>query len=290
MKRKQKLYIALVAFITLAITGTFFVLLDLNKPKTINKHQILPNGITANDIHKEKESETDLNKNTKSKSKEGIDWQPIIEKWKGKEVSKIKTDRKIIALTFDAGANAGGVDKILEILEKENIKGTFFLTGKFIEKYPSEVQKIILSEGDLGNHSYSHPHFTQISSEKITHELEKTEELISKLGAEFKPIFRFPYGDRNSRTIKIINDKNYVNIKWTIDSFGWKGISGGMTKESVKNRVLSRTTPGTIIMMHLGSNPNDKTHLDSEALPEIIQELKNQKYEFVTLTEMLNPL
>lgn len=254
------------------------------------------------DIKKEAEianSELDRNNNTKPINEhnenisdeiiktEEIDWRPIIEKYRGKEIVKIDTIEKVVALTFDAGANADGVDKTLEILEKENIKGTFFLTGKFIERYPNKVQEIIDSGGDIGNHSYSHPYFTQISNEEITTELEKTENLLSKLNAEFKPFFRFPYGDRNIQSREIVNNKNYIDIRWTIDSLGWRGTSGEMTKEAVENKVISKTVPGAIIMMHLGSNPDDKTHLDSEALPEIILELKKQGYKFMTLTETL---
>lgn len=242
-------------------------------------------------------SESDKNNNAKPIEKqtennsgetEEINWRPIIEKYKGKEITKINIAEKVVALSFDAGANADGVDKTLEILERENIKGTFFLTGKFIEKYPDKVQKIIASGGDLGNHSYSHPYFTKLNNEEIIAELDKTENLLSGFNAQLKPFFRFPYGDRNVQSREAINNKNYIDIRWTIDSLGWKGISGGMTKETVENRVISKTVPGAIIMMHLGSNPDDKTHLDSEALPEIISELKKQGYRFAIMTELLN--
>ncbi len=228
------------------------------------------------------------NKIEKEIDQENINWHPIIEKYKGKEISKVATERKIIALTFDAGANADGTEKILAILKKENVKGTFFLTGKFIEKYPTKVEMIIKFGSDIGNHSYSHPYFTQISEKEITNELELTEEAISKLNSKFRPFFRFPYGDRNNKSREIINNKDYIDIRWTIDSLGWKGISGSMTKELVENRVIAKTSPGSIIMMHLGSNSNDKSHLDSEALPEIISELRKKGYEFVTLSELIN--
>jgi len=214
-----------------------------------------------------------------------LDW--AIEKYGGKEISKIDTTQKVIAFTFDAGANADGVEPILKILAENNIKGTFFLTGKFIERYPEKVQQIISSGGEIGNHSYSHPYFTELDEEGIKEEIDKTEDVLSEFGTEFQPFLRSPYGDRNKSTLETISDAGYINIYWTVDSLGWKGTSGGMNKERVRDKVLSKASPGAIIMMHLGSNPTDKTHLDSEALPEVISELKADGYEFMMLSELL---
>lgn len=283
MKRKHKLHLTAFLFLIFTTCVMTFILKDSNNYNYDFDKSLETSiqNISTNDEIK------NIN-NKEEKAKEEINWQPIIEKYRGKEITKIETDKKIIALTFDAGANADGVEKTLEILEKENIKGTFFLTGKFIEKYPDKVQMIINSEGDIGNHSYSHPHFTQISDSEIVNELEKTEKAMEKFDLKLKPFFRFPYGDRNSESRKVINNKNYIDIRWTIDSLGWKGTSGGITKESIENRVISKTSSGAIIMMHLGSNPDDKSHLDSDALPEIIKKLKEQGYEFVTLMELFN--
>jgi peptidoglycan-N-acetylglucosamine deacetylase len=293
MKRRKKLHLTLAIFLLFAIGAMIFVLFVFgeNKNININKEQqeaeIINSKLDKNNNAKPIEGQ-DENNSDEIIETEGIDWDPVIEKYRGKEIANINTAEKVVALTFDAGANADGVDRVLDILEKENIKGTFFLTGKFIEKYQDKVQKIIASGGDLGNHSYSHPYFTQINDKEIIAELEKTENLLSEFNTKFKPFFRFPYGDRNSFARTTVNNKNYIDIRWTIDSLGWKGTSGGMTKEAVENKVISKTVPGAIIMMHLGSNPDDKTHLDSEALPEIILELKKQGYEFATLTELLD--
>jgi peptidoglycan/xylan/chitin deacetylase (PgdA/CDA1 family) len=79
----------------------------------------------------------------------------------------------------------------------------------------------------------------------------------------------------------------YLNVRWTVDSLGWKGTSGGLTKDAVKEKVLKSAGNGAIVLMHLGSNPDDKTQLDSEALPEIITELRAEGYGFTTLSQLL---
>lgn len=285
MKKKCKIRIALILFALTTISAVFFVLSD-NPPDraTTDYDNVNSSKIIENIPQSGKPSENNIEK----ENIEMIDGQGIIEKWKGKDVSMIKTDKKIVALTFDGGANADGVEKILSILKDNGIKGTFFLTGEFIRKYPEETKKIIASGGDIGNHSYSHPYFTKLTYEEIGIELDKAGNELSKLNAEFKPIFRFPYGDSDAKSIISVNDRNYIPVRWTVDSLGWKGTSGGMTKNSVKERVILKTVPGAIIMMHLGSNPEDKTQLDSEALQEVINRLEEEGYEFITISEMLN--
>jgi peptidoglycan/xylan/chitin deacetylase (PgdA/CDA1 family) len=285
MKNKCKIRLALILFAIAAFLAVFFVLsYDPPDKITINYDNGSRGKIIENSQQNNKPSEDSIIK----ENIRTIDRQAIVEKWKGEDISRIKTDKKVIALTFDGGANADGVVEILSILKDNGIRGTFFLTGKFIEKYPGETGMISASGGNIGNHSYSHPYFTKLTSEEIGTELEKTENALSKLNLEFHPFFRFPYGDRNKEAISEINDKNYISIRWTVDSLGWEGTSGGMTTEAVGSRVLSKAVPGAIVLMHLGSNPDDKTQLDSQALPGIISALKTQGYEFATMTEMLD--
>lgn len=102
-------------------------------------------------------------------------------------------------------------------------------------------------------------------------------------GADAPPLFRFPYGDVNSRVLADVNGLGYVAVRWTVDSLGWQGTSGGQSIQSVINRVLAAAQPGEIVLMHLGSNPDDGTTLDAAALPAIIDGLRARGYSFVTL-------
>ena len=102
-------------------------------------------------------------------------------------------------------------------------------------------------------------------------------------GADTRPLFRFPFGDVNSRVLADVNGLGYVAVRWTVDSLGWQGTSGGQSAQSVINRVLAAAQPGEIVLMHLGSNPDDGTTLDAAALPAIIDGLRARGYSFVTL-------
>jgi len=283
MKRITQLGITLITFIAIYAVAILLVLRSDQK----NSFEITRENTAAKLEHQKQGEMAEGAEDLDNKEIRESDLGWAIEKYSGKEISRVDTTQKIVVLTFDAGANADGVEPIMKILAENNIKGTFFLTGKFIERYPEKVQRIISSGGEIGNHSYDHPYLTQLTDEEITEKIQGAENTLAKLDNEFQPFFRSPYGDRNQSTLETISENGYINIRWTVDSLGWMGTSGGMDKDTIKEKILSKVLPGAIIMMHLGSNPTDKTHLDSEALPEVISELRADGYEFMTLSELL---
>lgn len=144
---------------------------------------------------------------------------------------------------------------------------------------------MIIQDGFLvGNHSVSHPYLTQLTDAQVTAEVQGAQQAILRAnGADARPLFRFPYGDVNSWVLADVNGLGYVAVRWTVDSLGWQGTSGGQSVQSVINRVLAAAQPGEIVLMHLGSNPDDGTTLDAAALPAIIDGLRARGYSFVTL-------
>ncbi|CUU54141.1 Peptidoglycan/xylan/chitin deacetylase, PgdA/CDA1 family [Parafrankia irregularis] len=206
----------------------------------------------------------------------------------GKDWERLPTTRKIVALTFDAGANADGVAPVLATLRRENVPATFFLTGQFAKNFPSKVQDIAAAGGRIGNHSATHPYFTKLTDSEIRSQVQSAEgDIRTATGQDPRPFFRFPYGDRNVHDIALLNELGYVPVRWTVDTVGWKGTSGGASVESVTTRVLNALTPGEIVLMHLGSHPEDHSTLDADALPGVIKALREQGYGFVTLDVLL---
>lgn len=205
----------------------------------------------------------------------------------GQDVERIPTSATVVALTFDAGANGAGLPRILATLAAQQVPGTFFLTGNFAAANPDSVRSIVAAGHRVGNHSVSHPYFTQLSDAAATQEVAAAEQAMLALGADPRPLFRFPYGDRNARTIEVVNNAGYAAVRWTVDTLGWKGTSGGMTSESVAKRVLDTAVPGQIVLMHIGSHPQDGSTLDADALPAVIVRLRERGYSFVTLDALL---
>lgn len=192
------------------------------------------------------------------------------------EISLGNKERKEIAFTFDAGAGIGSADKILNILKENNIKASFFLTGKWAEQNPELVKKISGAGHEIYNHTYSHPDLTKTTEEEIKNQFDKTENIIKNLtGRSTKPFFRPPYGARNKTVLDFICGEGYQSIFWTVDALDWKE---GTTADVAKSRIFAKEQNGEIILMHIGDN------LSAEILPEVIKKITLDGYKFITLS------
>jgi peptidoglycan/xylan/chitin deacetylase (PgdA/CDA1 family) len=196
---------------------------------------------------------------------------------------------RVVALTFDAGANAAGLPKILSTLAAKGVTGTFFLTGNWVEANPGGVGQIVSAGHRVANHSMTHPGFTGLDDGQIGQQVRGAEQTILAAGADPHPLFRFPFGERDARTIAAVNSLGYVAVRWTVDTLGWKGTSGGVNAQAVADRTLAALQPGEIVLMHIGSNPDDGSTLDADALPDIIDRITAAGYGFATLDALLAP-
>jgi peptidoglycan/xylan/chitin deacetylase (PgdA/CDA1 family) len=206
---------------------------------------------------------------------------------RGTDVTLIPTGSRVVALTFDAGADAVGLPSILATLAAQHVHATFFLTGRWAAADPSGIAAIRAGGHRIGNHSMTHPQFTGLSDAAIRAQVLDAEQAISTAGTDPRPLFRFPFGDRDARTIAAVNGLGYICVRWTVDTLGWKGTSGGVTAEQVADRAVAALQPGEIVLMHIGSNPDDGTTLDADALPGMIQRMRAAGYDFVTLDALV---
>ena len=202
----------------------------------------------------------------------------------GKDWTVIPTSRHVVALTFDAGANADAVPSVLATLRREGVPATFFLTGDFVRDFPGAARSIAAAGFRIGDHTVSHPYLTRLGDAAVRQEiLGAARQITAVTGKSPLPLFRFPFGDADARTIAIANQAGYVPVRWTVDTLGWEGTAGRITASVVASRVLGAARPGEIVLMHVGSNPDDHTTLDADALPQVISGLRAQGYSFVTL-------
>ena len=205
----------------------------------------------------------------------------------GRDLEVIPGAGKVVALTFDAGANSAGLPGILQTLAATGVRGTFFLTGNWAAANPAGVAAIVAGGHRLSNHSMTHPAFTGLPDAAIGDQLSGAEQAIRAGGGDPRPLFRFPFGERDARTIATVNAYGYLPVRWTVDTLGWKGSSGGITAQIVADRVLAGLRPGEIVLMHIGSNPNDGSTLDADALPGMIERIRQAGYGFTTLDALL---
>jgi peptidoglycan/xylan/chitin deacetylase (PgdA/CDA1 family) len=190
----------------------------------------------------------------------------------------------VVALTFDAGGNNAGVAPVLKALADAGVPATFFLTGRWTEVYPADARRIAASY-PVGDHTYSHPHLTQLSDAAVNEEITHAASVIKNTtGRETRPLFRFPYGDVNARVLADAHALGYGGIRWTVDTLGWEGRSNGQSETTVINRVVGALRPGEIVLMHVGA-ANDGTTLDASALPALISAVQARGYHFVLISD-----
>jgi len=134
-----------------------------------------------------------------------------------------------------------------------------------VENFPQQAATISTSF-PVANHSDSHLDFRNLSDARIRDELARAAAAIrSATVQDPRPLFRFPFGASDARTIGVVNQASYGGIRWTVDTLGWQGMSGGMTAQKVVDRVLANLQSGEIVLMHVGSNPQDGSTLDADA-------------------------
>jgi peptidoglycan/xylan/chitin deacetylase (PgdA/CDA1 family) len=202
---------------------------------------------------------------------------------RGKDIATLPTTRKVVALTFDAGASNDGVASILAVLRQQGVPATFFLTGDFVDAFPSSA-RAMAAQGPVGNHTYNHPDLTTLSDAAVRNEIRTAAVRIQAVtGQNPRPLFRFPFGAVDNHVIALVNADCYVPFRWTVDTLGWKGTSEGQSVSTVVARVLGAARPGEIVLMHVGAHPKDGSTLDADALPQVISGLRSRGYGFVTL-------
>jgi peptidoglycan/xylan/chitin deacetylase (PgdA/CDA1 family) len=204
--------------------------------------------------------------------------QPIVAR-SIKEIVRGDTTKKQVIFTFDGGAGAESTNAILSALAKHHVKGTFFLTGKFVEQNPAAVRAIHTAGHEIFSHTYDHPHLPELTDAEIAVQFEKMEKTLQDtIGITPKPYFRPPYGDRNERVLQAAFNAGYESIYWTSDALDWEEDSG-MTAGEVKSRIINNVAPGTIYLMHLGDS------ITGQILDDVFTEIESKGYKLVSLTE-----
>jgi peptidoglycan-N-acetylglucosamine deacetylase len=196
-------------------------------------------------------------------------------------VNQVTTSEKVVALTFDDGP-AIHTDEILTILKAENVKGTFFLTGNEIEKYPNDAKRIAEEGHEIGNHSYSHQRMVLKSPSFIKEEIEKTDELIRQIGYKGEIHFRPPFGKKLFVLPYYLDKHDRKSITWSIEPETYPEVAADSTK--IAEHVIDNIEPGSIILLHvMYESRRESLH----SVKEMITSLKEQGYKLVTVSELL---
>ena len=185
---------------------------------------------------------------------------------------KINNSDKLIALTFDDGPNYN-TSKVLDVLDKYNVKATFFVLGSKAKDNKKILKREYDSGMEIGNHTFNHLLLTKYKENVIKDEIDNTSSVIFEVTGRYPKLLRPSYGAYNN-TIKKIGDMPI--IIWDIDTLDWKYHNS----KRIASRVINKVKDGDIILMH------DIYSATANSLNIIIPELQNRGYTFVTVPEL----
>ena len=202
-------------------------------------------------------------------------------------VSRGSGSGRRVALTFDAGSDAGFTTQILDTLAARHVRATFGLTGRWVDAHPDLARRIAAAGHLIVNHTYDHPSFTGVSTGAAPlprsarlDQLARAEAALARVGASGRPWFRPPYGDRDPSVDADVGAAGYrYEVLWSLDSLGWRGLPAA----DIATRVLSRVTPGDIVLLHVGSSSQD-----GPALPAVLDGLAARGYRLVTVGDLVS--
>lgn len=190
-------------------------------------------------------------------------------------------DEKLIALTFDDGPHPKETNEVLDILDKYNVKGTFFVVGKHANWYSDPLIRAAKEGHEIGNHTFNHPDITSLNTDDIKKEIKDCEDTLVKLTGKKPTLFRPPYGSyKQDKLGKIANECGYKIILWTtIDAKDWKNPPSSQISHTITTNVQN----GDIILLHDYGTKNTVKALDI-----IIPTMMEKGYKFVTVSELIN--
>jgi len=200
----------------------------------------------------------------------------------GKIINRVNTENKIVALTFDDGPNPPYTEQILSILKTHNVKATFFVLGARLKEHPNLASKIVQEGHELANHSFSHKYLLFRPPHVIKHQVLQTDEALRRITPNPPPFFRPPFG------------KKFIILPWLLRKMGKTTVMCDVEASraemtfrdslQIRNEVLQRVKPGSIIMLHDGGGDKSPT---VKALGMILKELKKRCYTITSVTGLI---
>lgn len=169
------------------------------------------------------------------------------------------------------------IPDLLQTLQKQNIKVTFFLEGRFAKKHPKLVEMIAEQGHEIGNHSYSHPQFSKLGESEMHDEIKKTNEIIQTITGKTPTLFGPPSGDYNEATLQKVREFSMDTVMWSLDTVDWKNPN----PVAMKLKIVNQIHPGAIVLMH----PTKPT---ADIFEEMMIEIKQKGFAIIPISELIS--
>ena len=189
----------------------------------------------------------------------------------------VQREDKAVSLTFDAAWGNEDTQQLIDILGRYGVKATFFVVGDWVRKYPESVKALFDAGHEVMNHSNTHEHMPQLSSQQIIDDLNACNDEIEAVTGVRPILFRPPYGDYDNHSIETVCGMKMYPIQWDVDSLDWKDLAAS----EIVERVTQKVQAGSIVLFH-----NAALNTPA-ALPEIIEKLQADGYTMVPASELI---
>ena len=200
----------------------------------------------------------------------------------GDLVHRVETEEKVVALTFDDGPTPEYTAGVLALLRDKDVKATFYLIGSEAEANLTEAQAIVADGHELGNHTYTHADMTFASEADAESQVIRTDAAIRAAGYSGEITFRPPYGKKLFGLPLYLARNNRVTVTWDVEPETDESMAA--SPERMVSHVLDQTKPGSIILLHIMYPARETSR---QALPAIIDGLKERGFRFVTVSDLL---
>ncbi|GFN31195.1 polysaccharide deacetylase family protein [Paenibacillus xylaniclasticus] len=212
-----------------------------------------------------------------------ISWVTLEKHYPGVFVTHGPRNKRKAALTFDDVPDPRYTGKVLDVLARHHVQATFFVLGSLAARHPALVKRMAKEGHAVGNHSYSHALFSQLSQEQFRRQIVRTDAVLKPLIGYSPRFIRPPYGEVRPKQLQWAKRNGYVVVNWDVDSVDWRSLRSRNVILNIRRTIQ----PGSIILQHAGGGPTQDLSGTVEALPRIIRLLQSKGYELVTIPELL---
>lgn len=203
----------------------------------------------------------------------------------GEVFSGVRTEQKIVALTFDDGPYLPYTVQLLDLLKECQVQATFFVIGQNAAKHPELIRRMAAEGHQLGNHTWSHTDLLKVDRMAMIREVERTSRLLEQLTGSRPAVVRPPHGFRDPLVMEVMADRGLTVIEWSAMARDWT--NPGV--DVIVRTIVSEVVNGSVILLHDGDGVQQEASRAQtiEATRQIIRELTSRGYRFVTVKEML---
>lgn len=205
--------------------------------------------------------------------------------WYGRTFTGLPRGTKQIALTYDDGPNDPHTFRLLEVLSKHQIRATFFLIGRYVQQRPDIVRELAAAGHNLGNHTFTHPVLSLKSSRDIRRELTDCHQAIQDAIGSQSNLFRPPFGARRPAVLRIAREMGLQPVMWNVTGYDWNAPPAA----TIEKKCASQIRGGDVILLHDGGHKQMGADRSQTVLAtdHLIARYKSERYEFVTIKQML---